>query len=184
VFLVLVFLALLAALAVYVFWPSVQTLGPSAGTQKQDRMALDHKAEESAEAENIALRDVRQYMVENEHMGRILVIDGQAENTSDQARQKVKISASLFDRDGHKIEEKVFLGGNTASVYELQTLNQDDLEAALSAPAGILANNSHIPPQQKVDFMTFFAGYPDQVAEFSLKVIQARAAEKPGPQAE
>jgi hypothetical protein len=179
-----VILALLAALAVYVFWPSLQTMGPSGGAQKQDGMALNHKAEESADAEDIALRDVRQYMVENEHMGRILVVEGRAENTSDQARQKVQISASLFDRDGHKIQEKVFLGGNTASVYELQTLSREELEAALSAPAGVLANNSHLPPQQKVDFMTFFADYPDHVAEFSLKVIQARVAEKPSPQAE
>ncbi|MFO7801560.1 MAG: DUF3426 domain-containing protein, partial [Desulfovermiculus sp.] len=138
--------------------------------------------ETSSLTQAIALKEVRQYMVDNQNMGRILVIEGQAENTSQTVKQRIKVQATLFDDAGDKVVEQAFLCGNTASLYQLQTLDQEELESVLSSQAGVLANNSHLAPKQKVPFMTFFSQLPQQVAEFSLKVVQVQKAEQDSEQ--
>lgn len=134
---------------------------------------LNQKAEESTLTEIIALEDVRQYMVDNQSMGRILVIEGRAVNTSETAKQAIKVRATLFDDQGQRLISRDFLCGNSASLYQLQSLDQDELENVLTSQAGILAQNSHVAPQQDGEFMVFFSQIPEQVAEFSLKVVQA-----------
>ncbi len=177
VILVLV-LILLLAVGGAVYWPQIKAWLPDSASQSGQSMELSQKTETSSLTQAIALKDVRQYMVDNQSMGRILVIEGQAENTSQTVRQRIKVQATLFDDAGDKVVEQAFLCGNTASLYQLQTLDQEELESVLSSQAGVLANNSHLAPEQKVPFMTFFSQFPQQVAEFSLKVVQVQKAEQ------
>lgn len=175
IFLVLVLILLLGVGGV-VYWPQIKAWLPYSPSQGDQSMQLSQKTETSSLTQAIALKDVRQYMVDNQNIGRILVIEGQAENTSQTAKQRIKVQATLFDDAGDKVVEQAFLCGNTASLYQLQTLDQEELASVLSSQAGILANNSHLAPKQKVPFMTFFSQIPHQVAEFSLKVVQAQKA--------
>ncbi|MGM0538162.1 MAG: DUF3426 domain-containing protein [Thermodesulfobacteriota bacterium] len=172
----ILFIALLLGAGGYLFWPQIETWIPFVSTQPKSSIELSQKTEAPVDTKDIALKDVRQYMVDNQNLGRILVIEGQAVNTSESAKQMIKILATLFDEQGNRVAEKEFWCGNTASVYELQELSQEELQKVLSAQAGILTTNSHVPPEQKVAFMTVFFEFPDQVAEFSLKVVQAREA--------
>jgi len=177
VFLVLV-LILLLGLGGAVYWPQIKAWLPYSPSQDGQSMQLSQKTETSSLTQAIGLKNVRQYMVDNQDMGRILVIEGQAENTSQTAKKRIKVQATLFDDAGDKVVEQAFLCGNTASLYQLQTLDQEELESVLSSQAGVLANNSHLAPKQKVSFMAFFSQVPHQVAEFSLKVVQAQKAEQ------
>lgn len=172
----ILFIALLLGAGGYLFWPQIETWIPFVSSQPKSTIELSQKTEAPVDTKAIALKDVRQYMVENQNMGRILVIEGRAVNTSESAKQMIKIMATLFDEQGGKVAEKEFLCGNTASVYELQELSREELQKILTAQAGILTSNSHVPPGQDLAFMTVFFQFPDQVAEFSLKVIQAREA--------
>lgn len=169
-------IALLLGAGGYLYWPQLKAWIPFVSSEPESRIELSQKTEAPVDTKAIALQDVRQYMVDNQNMGRILVIEGQAVNTSESAKQMIKIKAALFDEQGRRVAEKEFLCGNTASVYELQELSQEELQKILSAQAGILTSNSHVPPQQELAFMTVFFEFPDQVTEFSLKVVQAREA--------
>ncbi|MFP4429242.1 MAG: DUF3426 domain-containing protein [Desulfovermiculus sp.] len=172
----LLFIALVFGAGGYFYWPQLKIWIPFISTHPESTIELNQKTEGGVDTKAIALRDVRQYMVDNQNMGRLLVIEGRAVNTSESPKQMIKIMAMLFDKQGRRVAEKEFLCGNTASVYELQELTQEELKKILSAQAGILAINSHVPPEQELPFMTVFFEFPDQVAEFSLKVVQAREA--------
>ena len=172
--LLLLIIALLLGAGGYVYWPQVSKWMPFFSSQPRTDIELGRKVEESSQTEKIALKDVRQYMVDNQSMGRILVIEGRAMNTSETAQRAIKVQAALFDDQGRSLIGQEFLCGNTASLYQLQHLNQGELQGVLSSQAGILANNSHIAPKQDVPFMTFFPQFPENVAEFSLKVVQAK----------
>ena len=178
----LVLVCLLGGLG-YMYWPRIMPWISLGSPQQQAGIALEQKDEASALAESVSLQDVRQYMVDNAHMGRILVIEGKAVNASESGKKKIRVAASLFDDHGRKVAEQDFLCGNTASLYQLQNMEQEELEDLLSAQAGVLANNSYLAPKQGVDFMTFFAQYPEDVAEFSLRVVQVQeGAENPQAQ--
>jgi len=169
-------IVLLLGSGVYIFWSQIETTILPVSSQPKDEIELSQKTEDPDHTQAIALKDVRQYMVDNQSIGRILVIEGQAVNTSGSAKQLITVQASLFDDQGNRVAEKEFLCGNTASVYELQELSQEELHNVLSAQTGILNNNSYVASEQAVAFMTVFFEFPDQVAEFSLKVVQAREA--------
>jgi len=174
--LVLILILLLGA-GGYLYWPRITSWLPFLSSGPNTDIHLSHKAAESGLTEGIALQDVRQYMVDNQSMGRILVIEGRAVNTSQTAKRAIKVQATLFDDQGRTLVSRDVLCGNTASVYQLQNLARKDLQEVLTSQAGILANNSHLAPEQDVVFMTFFPQVPEQVAEFSLKVVQARGVQ-------
>ncbi|MFP4285617.1 MAG: DUF3426 domain-containing protein, partial [Desulfovermiculus sp.] len=146
----IVIIVLLLGSGVYIFWPQIETTILPVSSQPKDEIELSQKDEDPEHTQAIALKDVRQYMVDNQSVGRILVIEGQAVNTSESPKQMIKIMATLFDKQGRRVAEKEFLCGNTASVYELQELTQEELKKILSAQAGILASNSHVPPEQEL----------------------------------
>ncbi len=161
-----------AVLGGYMYWPDYKAWLFSESVHETDKAALSQKTDASDPAEEIELQNVRQYMVDNETMGRILVIEGQAVNVSGKQTQKITLVASLFDHQGQKIGEREFTCANTASLEQLQDLPRQELLELLSTPKGGSEESSQIPPGQAVPFMTFFDQYPDQVAEFSLDVVQ------------
>jgi hypothetical protein len=172
IWVLLVVLILAAALGGYVYWPDYRAWLFSESAQETDKAALSQKTDSFDPAEEIGLQNVRQYMVDNETMGRILVIEGQAVNVSGKDPQEITLLASLFDHQGQKIGEQEFRCTNTASLEQLQNLTRQELLELLSTPKGGAEETSQIPAGQAVPFMIFFDQYPDQVAEFSLDVVQ------------
>ncbi|SDB04332.1 MJ0042 family finger-like domain-containing protein [Desulfonatronum thiosulfatophilum] len=122
----------------------------------------------------ISLQNVRQYFVTNEKIGQLFVIEGKARNDFPTPMELFKIEASLFDGEGHVVERKEFLAGNTVSLFQLQILSEQELDAALQARVGILTNNTNLRPGMDVQFMVVFPNPPATVQEYGLKVIEAQ----------
>ncbi|GAB6058034.1 DUF3426 domain-containing protein [Desulfonatronum parangueonense] len=122
----------------------------------------------------ISLQNVRQYFVSNEKIGQLFVIEGKARNDFPIPMELFKIEATLFDEEGHVVERKEFLAGNSVSLFQLQILSEQELEAALQARVGILSNNTNLRPGMDVQFMVVFPNPPETVQEYGLKVIEAR----------
>ena len=122
----------------------------------------------------ISLQNVRQYFVTNEKIGQLFVIEGKARNDFSVPMELLRIEASLFDAVGQVVERKEFLAGNTVSLFQLQILSEQELEAALSARVGILTTNTNLRPGMDVQFMVVFPNPPDTVQEYGLKVIGAQ----------
>ncbi len=121
----------------------------------------------------ITFTDVRQYLVDNEKIGRLLVIEGKAVNESPVPVEMIKIQSEIFADNGTTLQRKSFYCGNTLSLFQLQVLDQAEMESALQSKVGVLTNNSNLGPEQEAPFMTVFFNPPESMAEFSLKVIEA-----------
>ena len=124
-------------------------------------------------AAQIALENVRQYFVPNEKEGQLFIIEGKAVNRFPEARELIRLKASLFDSQGGEVASQEFMCGNVVSLYQLQVSSRADIEAALSAKVGILTNNTNIQPGASTPFMTVFFQAPETVEEFGLEVIQS-----------
>ncbi len=124
------------------------------------------------------LEDVRQYPVENEKIGQLLVIEGKVVNGFDSPRELIKLRASLYTDKGEAYEHKDFYAGNLISLFQLQILGKEELEAGLNAKVGILSNNINIQPGKKVSFMAVFFNLPEDVREFGLEIIDAKAVKQ------
>jgi tRNA nucleotidyltransferase (CCA-adding enzyme) len=72
------------------------------------------------------------------------------------------------------VQSREFLAGNTVSLFQMQILSEDELEAALQAKVGILSNNTNLRPGMDVPFMVVFPNPPETIQEYGLKVIEAR----------
>lgn len=129
-------------------------------------------------ASQIALENVRQYFVPNEKEGQLFIIEGKAVNKFAEARELIRLKATLFDKKGAEVTTQEFMCGNVVSLYQLQVSVRADIEAALSAKVGILTNNTNIQPGAAVPFMVVFFKAPESVEEFGLEVIQSSAPQK------
>lgn len=123
---------------------------------------------------NIALRNYRQYYVNNEKVGQVAVIEGKVVNNFSSPRELIKIEASLYDAAGAAVVTKQQLCGVTVSLFQLQVLGEQELETALNNKIEILTNNTNVPPGGEVPFMVVFYNPPASVAEFGVKVVEAR----------
>ncbi len=126
------------------------------------------------QVEKIVLEDVRQYFVENEKTGQLFVVEGKVVNGFDDPRELLRLRATLYEEQGTFYSYKDFYAGNVISLFQLQILSQEELEAGLNAKVGILSNNINVQPGKKVPFMTVFFNLPEHVREFGLEVIDAK----------
>jgi len=124
--------------------------------------------------ENISLEHVRQYFVTNEKIGNIFVVEGKAVNRFNKTTKFIKLRATLYDDHGKIFKSKNFYCGNTVSLFQLQVLTQEEIEASLNAKLGILTNNISIKPGGSTPFMVIFYAPPENVQEFGLEVIDVK----------
>ena len=161
-------LAVCAGAGVYFLKPGLLGLGPEVPAPPAASGSAPREG-----ASQIALENVRQYFVPNEKEGQLFIIEGKAVNHFPEARELIRLKASLFDRQGNEVSSKEFMCGNVVSLYQLQVSSKEDIDAALSAKVGILTNNTNIQPGASVPFMTVFYQAPESVEEFGLEVIQS-----------
>ena len=173
IFLLLLLLLVVLLAAVYLYYPQLKTVLPFL-SEPSSPTDLSRKTEDPLpDLSRITFTDVRQYMVNNDNIGQLLIIEGNTVNQSQTPVEMVKIQAEIFDATGRGLKNKTFYCGNTLSLFQLQVLDRQEMETALQSRVGVLTNNSNLQPGQEVSFMTVFYNPPPEMAEFSLKVIQA-----------
>jgi hypothetical protein len=173
---VILLLALLAA-AAYYFFPQVQPFLPPWVNQRLAAVGGEQpklQKNENAGVESISLIDVRQYFVSNDKVGQLFVIEGRAVNGFQTPKELIKLQATLYDGTGNVLENRQFLCGNTVSLFQLQVLTKEELEAALSSRVGVLTNNTNVQPGAEIPFMTVFPNPPASVQEYGVKVIEVK----------
>ncbi|MCF8030528.1 MAG: zinc-ribbon domain-containing protein [Desulfohalobiaceae bacterium] len=120
--------------------------------------------------EDIALRDVSQYMVQNEHMGTLLVIEGEAENESGGPKKRIELQATILDKQGKALRSKEFPCGNSVSLVQLQSLGRQELKSAFHSEGNGLSKAQPVDRGEALPFMGIFFSPPEKMAEFSLGV--------------
>lgn len=162
-------------LGVLLYFPELQTrIGSWFISEKMEHVVEPVEVLGEDQVNQISLQNVRQYFVTNEKIGQLFVIEGKARNDFTLPMELIKIEASLFDGLGELVERQQWLAGNTVNLFQLQILSEEELQAALQANVGILANNTNLRPGMDVPFMVVFPNPPETVQEYGLKVVEAR----------
>lgn len=143
--------------------------------------ASETSTEDAAKkVEMLTMRNVRQYNLLNEKVGKVFVIEGKVVNEFPEPRDFIELEGAIYDRDKRTIEAKKQLAGTQLSLFQLQVLTEKEMNSLLNNKMEILANNTNVPPGGEVPFMILFYAPPDNVAEFGVRIVDAKASPKRG----
>lgn len=102
------------------------------------------------------MRNVRQYYVDNDKVGKVFVIEGRVVNEFPQPKELVTVEAAIYDKDKKPLSVKRQIAGAQLSLFQLQVLSEKEMEAFLTNKVEILTNNSNVPHGGEVPFMVLF----------------------------
>ncbi len=120
------------------------------------------------------MRNVRQYNLLNEKVGKVFVIEGKVVNEFPEPKELIELEGAIYDKNKKPLAAKRQLAGTQLSLFQLQVLSEKEMESFLNNKMEILANNTNVPPGGEVPFMILFYAPPDDVAEFGVKIVDAR----------
>ncbi len=135
---------------------------------RQKRLALE------ARVASIALEDVRQFIVENDSMKRIVVIQGTAVNKFPTPKEFIRVEAQLLDAEKKVLATAQQLCGTGLTSFQLKVLTQKEMQEALNNKIAILTNNVDLPEGGKVPFMIVFPTLPPDLKSFVVRVMDAQ----------
>ena len=114
------------------------------------------------------LEKVRQYFVDNEKVGRILVIEGQVVGQKPFLPSTVHVEAVIIGEDKKPLEKKEQKVGGNLSLLQLQKMDREELRVAQ------LSELDADIKQQECNFMIIFYNPSKTVREFSVKIIKIK----------
>lgn len=123
---------------------------------------------------SVSLDEIRQFLVDNLAVGKIMVVQGVAVNISNNSKDYIAIEARILDANNHVLAQHRQLCGVPLTLFQLQTLTADELKEALNNRITILTNNTNIPPGGKVPFVAVFVKPPQAMRTFEVRVIDVR----------
>lgn len=124
--------------------------------------------------ELLTMRNVRQYNVLNEKLGKVFVIEGRVVNEFPEPKELIELEGAIYDRDKKPLAVKRQLAGTQLSLFQLQVLSEKEMESFLNNRVELLANNTNVAPGGEVPFMILFYNPPDNVAEFGVKIVDVK----------
>ena len=115
---------------------------------------------------SLRLEKVRQYFVDNEKVGRILVIEGQLVGQKPFLPSTVHVEAMIIGEDKKPLEKKEQKVGGKLSFLQLQKMDNEELETAQYSMLDADIKS------QKFPFIIIFYNPVKTVAEFYVKVVE------------
>lgn len=126
----------------------------------------------------LEMRNVRQYSIPNEKIGKLTVIEGKVANGFDEPRDLIRLEAALYDKDDKMLVSKSQVAGTSVSLFQLQVLGEKELEQTLNNKLEILSKNVNVAPGAEVPFMVVLFNPPENATDFSVKIVDAQLPEK------
>lgn len=124
--------------------------------------------------ELLTMRNVRQYYVDNEKVGKVFVVEGKVINEFPQPKELIAVEAAIYDKDKKTLAAKTQLAGVQLSLFQLQVLSEKEMESFLNNKVEILSNNTNVPRGGEVPFMVLFYAPPEGVSEFGVKIVDVK----------
>lgn len=124
--------------------------------------------------ELLTMRNVRQYYVDNEKVGKVFVVEGKVVNEFPQPKELITVEAAIYDKDKKPLAAKTQLAGVQLSLFQLQVLSEKEMESFLNNKVEILSNNTNVPRGGEVPFMVLFYAPPEGVTEFGVKIVDVK----------
>ena len=138
---------------------------------------VDNQAEYQRLINSVSLDEIRQFVVDNHKIGKLMVIQGFAINISDSLKDYVTVEARLLDEQNRVLASRKQLCGPTMNLFQLQNLDEREIKEVLNNRITILTNNTNVQPGTKVPFVVLFPTPPDTVRTFEVRVIDVREAQ-------
>ena len=135
-----------------------------------------NNAELAEKVKLLTMRNVRQYIVDNEKIGKLFVIEGSVVNEFQEPKELIAVEAAIYGQDKRVIQSKKQVCGTQLSLFQLQVLSEKEMEAFLNNKIEILTNNINVKHGGEVPFMILFYAPPEDVAEFGVKIVDVRDA--------
>jgi len=117
--------------------------------------------------------DIKSKFIDNSKTGKLFVITGRAKNEYSQNRGLIKISGSLFTKGKKLAKTKTVYCGNFLSDLDLSTNNLDTINKRLAKRFGDKRSNAKIKPGGTIPFMIVFSNLPNNLEEFTIKVVES-----------
>lgn len=169
-----IFLILFAIAGVWVF------LAQSKKDEIQESKKEDSARLLQEQINDLSIQEYRQYfIVKNPNIKTpFFVVEGKIKNNSKESKAFIVVKASLFNDKGEMIVEQEALAGVGLSLFQLQTMKEEDMIDMLKDPLEIAVTNSNVLPQNEVPFMLLFFNPPREVTEFSVQIVSASKAQE------
>lgn len=119
----------------------------------------------------LTMRNVRQYIVDNEKIGKVFVIEGKVVNEFPETKELIAVEGAIYGRDKRIIATKKQRCGTQLSLFQLQVLSEKEMEAFLNNKIEILTNNTNLKQGAEVAFMVLFYAPPEDVSEFGVRIV-------------
>ena len=130
-------------------------------------------AETNSGLKSINLSSAEGFFKENKAAGTLFVIKGVARNKNEFPVSFIKLRGLLHDTNAKEVMEKEVYAGNLFSDEELADLGIDKIKARSENKYGLDNANYKIPPGGTVSYMIVFDGIPENLAEYTVKVVES-----------
>lgn len=135
-------------------------------TSGADQAFSQEQDSNNIELHSLRLEKVRQYFVDNEKVGRILVIEGQVVGQKPFLPSTAHVEAVIIGEDKKPLEKKEQKVGGNLSLLQLQKMDKEELENSL-----YLALDANVK-RQTFHFIVLFYNPMKTVSEFTIKIIK------------
>ncbi|MBQ3892807.1 MAG: zinc-ribbon domain-containing protein [Mailhella sp.] len=140
---------------------------------KQDKMKHDAPAVQKPAMEKLELREVRQYIVDNKNLGRVLVIEGKVRNNAVDPCDMIQLEADLCDSEGRPLMSKRQVAGAFISQMQLERLEKAELDELLNSKVSIISNNFNVRFGDEAPFTMLFADFPAEATDYRVRIAGA-----------
>ena len=117
---------------------------------------------------SLRLEKVRQYFVDNEKTGRILVIEGSVCSQESFKTPEFTIEAMIIGEDKKIIDKKLQRIGGHLSTLQLQKMDREEMEVAMYADMDDNVVKNEVP------FIILFYNPAKRISEFSVRIISKK----------
>ena len=115
-------------------------------------------------------RTISYKFVDNNRVGRILVITGQVRNESDHPRSNIKVTGKIFQKGKSLANSATVYAGNTISDGDLQRMGMADIKKRLQNRSGDKRSNVKVQTGKTIPFLIVFNQLPPNLDEYTVEV--------------
>ncbi|MDD2366420.1 MAG: DUF3426 domain-containing protein [Desulfuromonadaceae bacterium] len=122
-----------------------------------------------SESGKIGVRGVTAAYIENEQVGELLVVSGEAINEYQKPRAALQVKVTVLDASGKVVATKNAYSGNPLTEEQLEEMSLDKIEAAMANQFGDSLANMEVAPGKTIPFIVVLSNLPENAKDFSVE---------------
>jgi hypothetical protein len=119
----------------------------------------------------LSLNNVRGYYRDNQHAGRLLIVQGDVLNTSERSLVQVLVKGRLNDIHNNPARQVTICAGPVFTPDQLRSLTLTEIQDHLSQPQDSSGALYELPPRGALPFIVVFGYLPDNVSVYTVVVV-------------